>query len=107
MTKTIDAEQDLDSLPADAPGNPDPVADLINALCADKADSAVCKKARGGFSAIAGAGRPWEQLPTGLKTAARFDAKRLAVSRGDILNLTDAGYSAYAATRLLRDIGRT
>lgn len=55
--------------------------------------------ARKAFSAIADAGRPWEQLPSLLK----------ACARQDVATLTDpvkAGYSARTASILLRETGR-
>lgn len=84
----------------------DPVA-AATAVLFDKAAAAPDqKKARETLSALAD-GRPWEQLPSAVKSACRADAKRLlgADLRGPA-KLVDAGYSAAAAGRILRDIGR-
>lgn len=84
----------------------DPVADMVIALTGGGPDDEARRQARAEFSAIAESGRPWEQLPSGLKTAARVDAGRLAAAGGNAETLTAAGYSAAVATRLLRDIGK-
>jgi hypothetical protein len=84
----------------------DPVRALIAALSDEAGNEASRKQARGGVSAIAMSGRPWEQLPSGLKAAARSDARALAAGTGDnTALLVDAGYHPSAASRLLRDIG--
>ena len=81
----------------------DPQAVLFNA----RSSAADLKKARAAFSAIAGAQRPWEQLPSMLKSAARADARRVLGAAGDAGTLIDAGYSAHAARRLMQDLGRS
>ncbi|MGJ8570430.1 MAG: hypothetical protein ACSHXI_07005 [Hoeflea sp.] len=84
----------------------DPILALITALSADAGDEAARKQARADFSAIATAGRPWEQLPSGLKAAARADARELVDSgNGKAASLLNAGYHPSAVDRLLHDLG--
>lgn len=83
----------------------DPVPAMIATLFDKDATGAAAKKAREEFSQIAGSGRPWEQLPSRMKSAARADARRLA-GKGGSNALTSAGYSPQVAAQLLRDIGR-
>ena len=83
----------------------DPVPAMIATLFDKQANGAKAKDARALFSQIAGSGRPWEQLPSRMKSAARADARRLT-EKGGSNALTSAGYSPQVAARLLRDIGR-
>ena len=86
----------------------DPVPALIAALSTD--NEVARKQARGEFSGIAAGGRPWEQLPSDLKSAARADARDLVTAARDAggdkaAAIVDAGYHPFAASRLLQDIG--
>lgn len=64
-------------------------------------------------SALAGANRPWEQLPSGFKQAVRDDVRSICAPtpgsrRGPGLEaLLGSGYSRPLARQVLRDIGRT
>lgn len=78
----------------------DPVDAIIAGLAGK--DEKARRAAREQFSAIAGAGRPWEQLPPMLKSAARFDLKALCAADADPVV---AGYSQAAASKLKRDLG--
>lgn len=80
----------------------DPIKALVHALHDEGVSEAARLAARKEFSAIADGGRAWEQLPSGLKAAARADMRRLA----DPGKATDTGYSARTAAQLLRDIGK-
>ena len=83
----------------------DPVPAMIATLFDRNASAATAKQAREQFSQIAGSGRPWEQLPSRMKSAARADARRLT-EKGGSNGLVSAGYSPQVAARLLREIGR-
>jgi len=50
--------------------------------------------------------RPWEQLPSRLKSAARSDAAALLVSSAGLSELLSAGYGLRTAEQLMRDLGR-
>lgn len=50
--------------------------------------------------------RPWEQLPSRLKTAARSDAVEVLASSGGLASLVSSGYGARTAEQLMRDLGR-
>ena len=85
----------------------DPVAAMTAALFDEDVADQPRKDARAAFSALANAGRPWEQLPPGLKTAARADAARLLeTAEGKADALADAGYHPRVAGQLLHDIGK-
>ena len=86
----------------------EPEAAMIADLAAG--DDAAKRAARGLFSALVGAGRPYEQLPPVLKQAARFDAQALLPGgekgAAAIEVLIAAGYDAGASARVARDLGR-
>lgn len=88
----------------------DPSETMVATLFAPDAPAKDKASARLLFSSIAGAARPWEQLPSTLKQAARSDASRVLGDKtgvtGGAADLVAAGYSALAADRLLRDLGR-
>jgi hypothetical protein len=50
--------------------------------------------------------RPWEQLPSRLKSAARSDAAILLAASGGVSDLRSAGYAERTAEQLMRDLGR-
>lgn len=81
----------------------DPVKALVHALHDEGVSEAARASARKEFSVIADGGRAWEQLPSGMKAAARIDMRRLA-DAGKAR--TETGYSDRATAQLLRDIGR-
>ncbi|KQY20786.1 hypothetical protein [Rhizobium sp. Root483D2] len=91
-------EKPADFMPAQAI---DPLQSLCDALVsgADEDKSA----ARQLISAME---RPWEQLPSRLKTAARVDASALLATSGGLAQLISAGYGARTAEQLMRDLGR-
>lgn len=68
-------------------------------------NQALRKAARVLFSIIADSGRSWAQLPSDLKSAARFDALALYDAGGDAA-LIKGGYSARIAEQILRDLGK-
>lgn len=96
-----DRRDAADPIPASA----DPLAVIIDDLAGD--DDARRRAAREQFSSIAGAGRPWEQLPSAFKHAARDDARRVVEAASGARNdaLRAAGYDSRTADQLLRDIG--
>jgi hypothetical protein len=99
MAKTDDNQDDRKR--AATPS--DPVKALIRALHDEGVNGDARVAARREFSAIADGGRAWEQLPSGMKAAARADMLRLA-DAGETESQT--GYSARTTGRLLRDIGK-
>lgn len=109
MTKpNDDGSLENNELDAKSASNADPLealkATLFNKGKKQSAD--VLKNARVSLSAIVAAKRPWEQLPSGLKSAARADAQRVLGKAGDGTTLKSAGYSSLVTGHLLRDLGR-
>lgn len=82
----------------------DPLAGIVKDLTGS--DPKAMKAAREAVSGIAGGGRPWEQLPQRMRTAARFDAQALLAEGGGRQALLDAGYDGFTAGRLLQDLGQ-
>lgn len=78
---------------------------LVETLFAKDAPEDARKAARAQFDAIAKAGRPWTQLPSRLKSAARADAVRLAGADKTAGALQEGGYSPSVARDLARDLG--
>ena len=50
--------------------------------------------------------RPWEQLPSRLKSSIRFDASVIIEASGGIEELVIAGYGRRIAEFILRDLGK-
>lgn len=76
---------------------------LAAAINTSKSGPAEIRKA---FSAIADAQRPWGQLPSKIKQAARNDAHNVLMGKnGASDDLTKAGYSRNTARLLARDLG--
>ncbi|MBC7280034.1 hypothetical protein [Hoeflea sp.] len=100
---SVDTKSGPAPKPAPKPENADPIKALVHAFHDEGVSDAARAAARKEFSAISDGGRAWEQLPSGLKSAARADMRRLrdAGKAND-----DTGYSARTAAQLLRDIGK-
>lgn len=98
---------DADKTAAKPALNGDPAEALTKTLFSRGASAGDKKDARKLLSDIAAGSRPWEQLPSALKSAARADARTVLGEKGrDPEILTGAGYSQAIARQILRDIGR-
>lgn len=92
-----------------APAPVDPLGALIAGLRGEGGGRPEFRKQA---SALAGANRPWEQLPSSFKQAVRDDARSICAPAsgarrgGGLEALLGSGYSRPLARQILRDIGR-
>lgn len=82
----------------------DPQEEICQALFSDgdSAPKAAARKAVGAMTQ-----RPWQQLPSRLRTAIRFDVGRLADARKTGEQIVALGYSVEILGQALRDIGKS
>ncbi len=81
-------------------------ADPLQTLCDTLLSTSAGEAKAGARQLISAMERPWEQLPSRLKSAARSDAHALLSASGGLSELRSAGYGARTAEQLMRDLGR-
>lgn len=83
-----------------------PPIDPQQTLCDTLQGSASSDDKRAARTVVSGMERPWEQLPSRLKSAIRIDAVAVLNGSGGVDEMIAAGYGQRTSEFILRDLGK-